>query len=161
MDVLDGNTLENATSINQPPATNPRLEKTSNCPRLNHDIDEDRHKIHKIYHFHNCGTVYMDSLNSHSVTMDNCANNIVRRVTYHHPKITDRESNSDEIIYSQSHAAFSGILTDSSRTRRTYILSFSVDYIVMFSWASLAVVCLAFFIMNLPWVSSCGTGERM
>ncbi|KAF8816706.1 hypothetical protein BYT27DRAFT_7181575 [Phlegmacium glaucopus] len=153
MDVVDRNTLENATIVNQTPATDPRLEKTTNSPQLTSDVDENGlqiQKIQKIYHFH--GTVYMDSLNSHSVAMENCANNNVRRVTYHRPKIMD----CDEITHSQSHAAFTGPPTD-SRTRGTYI-SFSMDCVVMLLWATLAVGCLAFFVMRL---SSCGIGERM
>ncbi|KAF8809371.1 hypothetical protein BYT27DRAFT_6529584 [Phlegmacium glaucopus] len=99
----------------------------------------------------------MDSFNSQRVTMENCANNNVRRVTHH--RASDSELNSDDIIHSQSHAAVNGLLTDSPRTRKTYI-SFSVDYVLIFSCASLAVACLAFFITNLPRFSSCGIGER-
>ncbi|KAF8809336.1 hypothetical protein BYT27DRAFT_7284531 [Phlegmacium glaucopus] len=131
MHVVNRNTLENPTIVNQSPATDPRLEKTTNLHQLNYNIDEDGRQIHKIYHIHNFGTVYMDSLNSWSVTMENCANNNVRRVNYHRPKIMDC------------------LLTDSPRTRRT--ITFSVDYIVIFSWASLAVACLAFFIKLRYW----------
>ncbi|KAF8811976.1 hypothetical protein BYT27DRAFT_7275575 [Phlegmacium glaucopus] len=146
MDMVDRDTLVNATSINQPPATGPRLE---NSPQSNYDIDEDGREIHKIYHFHNCRTVYVDARSSHSVAMENCANNNVRRVTYHRPKIMDSELTSDTIIHSESHAASNGPITDSLRTCRTYI-SFSI---VMFSGVSLvAVAFLAFLIMKL---SSC------
>ncbi|KAF8811973.1 hypothetical protein BYT27DRAFT_7252301 [Phlegmacium glaucopus] len=143
MDVVDRNTI-----VNQSPAN------MTNSPQLDHYIDEDR-QIHKIYHFHNCGTVYVDALNSHSITMENCDNNNIRRVTYHRPKITDSELTSDKTIHSGSHAALNGPLTDSLHTCRTY-LSFPV---AMFSWASLvAVAFLAFFIIKL---SSCGIREGM
>ena len=39
------------------------------------EINEDR-QIHKIYHFENCGTIYLDSLNAHNVRMENCGNNM-------------------------------------------------------------------------------------
>ncbi|KAF8811985.1 hypothetical protein BYT27DRAFT_7335953 [Phlegmacium glaucopus] len=138
------------------PATDPRLDKTINSPQLDHDTDEDGRQIydtddgrqiHKIYHFHNCGPVYVDARSSHRVRMENCANSNVRRVTYHRPKITDSELTGDEIIHSESHAAFNGPLTDSLRTHGTF-------FAVMFSGVSLvAVACLAFSIMRL---SSCG-----
>ncbi|KAF8809346.1 hypothetical protein BYT27DRAFT_7188047 [Phlegmacium glaucopus] len=157
MDVVNGNTLENPTIVNQSPATDLRSEKTANSPQLNYDIGEDRdgRRIYKIYQFPNCRTVYMDSFNSQSVTMENCANNNVRRVTHHRAS----ELNSDDIRHSQSHAAVNGLLTDSPRARKTYI-SFSLDCVVIFSCASLAVACLAFFITNSPRFSSCGIVER-
>ncbi|KAF8811980.1 hypothetical protein BYT27DRAFT_6433619 [Phlegmacium glaucopus] len=86
MDIVDRNTLAvNSTIVNQSPATgsatDPRLDKTANSPQSNYDVDEDGREIHKIYHFHNCGTVYVDARSSHRVTMENCANSNVRRVT--------------------------------------------------------------------------------
>ncbi|KAF8809368.1 hypothetical protein BYT27DRAFT_6529540 [Phlegmacium glaucopus] len=155
MDVVDRNTLEDATIINQSPAADPRLEKTTHSPQLNDDIEEDGRRIYNIYQFHNCRTVNVDSLNSHSVTMENCANNdLVRRVTYHRAS----DVNSDEIIHSQSHhhGAVNGHQTGSHRTRRTSI-SFSVDYVVIFSW----LAWLAFLIITLPRLSNCDVGERM
>ncbi|KAF8809374.1 hypothetical protein BYT27DRAFT_7254859 [Phlegmacium glaucopus] len=155
MDVVDRNTLEDATIINQSPTADPRLEKTTHSP--NDDIDEDGRRIYKIYQFHNYKTVIVDSLNSDSVTMENCANNdVVRRVTYHRAS----ELNSDEIMHSKFHAAVNGPQTDSPPTCRTYI-PFSMDYVRRFSWAGLAVACLAFFIITLPRLSSCGIGERI
>ncbi|KAF8809330.1 hypothetical protein BYT27DRAFT_7210295 [Phlegmacium glaucopus] len=114
--MVDRNILVNptTTTVNQSPATDPKLETTTNSPQLNYDVDENGRQIHKIYHFHNFGTVYMDSLNSHSVTMENCANNNIRRVDYHR------------------HNIMGCLLTNSPRTHRAY-LSFSVDYVVMFS----------------------------
>ncbi|KAF8811988.1 hypothetical protein BYT27DRAFT_7335954 [Phlegmacium glaucopus] len=142
MDEVDEGPLVNSTIVNQSPATDPRLEKTANSPQSNHNIDDDSHEIHKTYHFHNCGTVYVD------VTMENCANSNVRRVTYHRPKITDSELPGDEIIHPESsHAAFNGPLVDSLRTRGTF-------FVGLFSGVSLvAVAFLAFFVMKL---SSCG-----
>ncbi|KAF8802933.1 hypothetical protein BYT27DRAFT_7196083 [Phlegmacium glaucopus] len=156
MDMVHRNTLEDATIFNRPPTADSRLEKTRNSPQLNDDIDQDGRRIYKIYHIHNFGTVNMDSLNSHSITMENCANDNVRRVTYHRAS----EPNSDEIIHSQSHAVVNVPQTDSHPTCRTYI-PFSMDYVVMLSWAGLAVACLAFFVIILPRLSSCGIGERI
>ncbi|KAF8809304.1 hypothetical protein BYT27DRAFT_7188006 [Phlegmacium glaucopus] len=153
MVVVERNILVDGTIVNRSPAKGPRSEKTTNYPQLNYDVDEDGRQIHKIYHIHHCGTVYMDSLNSHSVTIENCANNNVRRVTYYRPKIIDCEVNSDNIIHSQSHAAFNGLLTDPPRTCMTYI-SLYMNYVVMISWAGLAVTCVTIFIMNFPWFSS-------
>ncbi|KAF8809307.1 hypothetical protein BYT27DRAFT_7254804 [Phlegmacium glaucopus] len=164
MAVVERDILVEGTIVNPSPGpTGLGSEETTNSPQLNYDVNEDGRQIHKTYHIHNFGTVYMDSLNSHSVTMENCANNDVRRVTYNCPKIImDCELNSDNIIHSQSHAAFNGLPTDtpdSPHTRITYT-SFYVDCVMMFSWASLAVACLAFFIMNFSWLSSCCIEER-
>ncbi|KAF8811983.1 hypothetical protein BYT27DRAFT_7183317 [Phlegmacium glaucopus] len=154
MDVVDETIPVNSTTINQSPATDPRLEKTANSPQSNYNIEEDGREIHKIYHFHNCRTVYVDACNSHRVTMENCANSNVRPVTYRCPKITirvhsmDSELTSDTIIHLKLyHAACNSPLMDSLRTRGTF-------FVVMFSGVSLvAVAFLAFFIMKL---SSCG-----
>ncbi|KAF8809355.1 hypothetical protein BYT27DRAFT_7284596 [Phlegmacium glaucopus] len=103
MDVVDRNTLEDATIIgNQSPAADPSLETATNSPQANDNIDEDGRQIYKIYQFHN----------------------------YHRAN----ELNSDEIIHSQSNAVINGPQTDSPRTRRTCI-TFSMEYIVIFSWA--------------------------
>ncbi|KAF8809348.1 hypothetical protein BYT27DRAFT_7188050 [Phlegmacium glaucopus] len=156
MDVVDRNSFEDATIVNQSPAAGPRSENTTNSPQLNDGIDGDGRRISKTFHIHNFGTVNVDSLNSHSVTMENSANDVVRRVTYNRAS----ELNSDEIIHSQSHADVNGHQTDSHRTRRTYT-SFPADYVVMFSWAGLAVAWLAFFIITLPRLSNCDVGERI
>ena len=66
-----------------PQATDPRLETTTN-PRspdtleIINEINEDTGKINKIYHFQNCGTVYMpvDSFNARGIRMENCGNNV-------------------------------------------------------------------------------------
>ena len=63
-------------------AANPRLEKTtySRSPQMQksdvQEINEDIPQTHKIYHFQNCGTVYMDSFNARGVRMKNCGNNV-------------------------------------------------------------------------------------
>jgi hypothetical protein len=38
------------------------------------EIDEDDREVHKIYHFYNCGVVNVDSLNTRTITMENCGN---------------------------------------------------------------------------------------
>ena len=61
-----------------------RLEKTTNSQspqtqKLESGIQEtsrDVRQTDKIYHFQNCGTVYMDSFNARGVRMENCGNNI-------------------------------------------------------------------------------------
>ena len=62
-----------------PQAADPDLGKTTNSrsPDIQ-GIKEDIHEINKIYHFQNCGTVYMpvDSLNARGVIMENCGNNV-------------------------------------------------------------------------------------
>ena len=73
----------NAVMIDRSPQTaDPRLEKTKNS-RSPHtqqcDIQETNDDIlqtHKIFHFQNYGTVYMDSFNAHGVRMENCGNNV-------------------------------------------------------------------------------------
>ena len=54
-----------------------RLEKTTNpqSPDIQ-EIKKDIRQTHKIYHFQNCGAVYMDSFNAHGVRMENCGNNV-------------------------------------------------------------------------------------
>lgn len=65
-----------------PRPTDLKLEKTSDSQsqtqRCNiQEINEDNHdQTRKIYHFENCSTVYIDSLNAHDVRMENCGNNV-------------------------------------------------------------------------------------
>jgi hypothetical protein len=65
-----------------PQAADHKLEKTthSKSPQTQksdiQEINEDIHQTHKIYHFQNCGTVYMDSNNARGVRMENCGNNV-------------------------------------------------------------------------------------
>ena len=66
---------------NSPQATNPTLEMTTNPPSQTQksdtqEINEDIRQTHKIYHFENCGTVYLDSLNTRGVRIENCGNNV-------------------------------------------------------------------------------------
>ena len=134
MPVVDRNTVIVDRSLQ---AADPRLEKTTDsrspqtqkCNNIQ-EINEDNHQTHKIYHFENCGTVYMDSFNTHSVKMENCGNN-TPKVTCssfllsfslslffssnlatsswyysdHRPRIIGNE----KFLHSQSHAVSSGM----------------------------------------------------
>lgn len=115
-------------------------------------IDEDDRQAYTIYQFHNCGTVYLDSLNTRNVAMENCGNN-VPQVTYHRPRIVDCRK-SDESSHSQSHVRVSNDLLPSTdpprpppRAERTHI-PFSV-HVILFSASLVVVSCLAFFVMVL------------
>ena len=65
-----------------PQAADPLLEKItgSRSPETQkcniQEIDEGKRITRKIFHFENCGTVYMDSLNAHNVKIKNCGNNV-------------------------------------------------------------------------------------
>jgi len=105
--VFDRNTLVDAIGIlNQ--SDDPTLEKMNYPQVQNGDIqgtDDDNHQTHKTHHFHNCGMVYLDSLNTRrlSVTMEDCGNH-VQQVTHRRPRVIDHEQNNN----SQSHAALDG-----------------------------------------------------
>ena len=62
-----------------PQASDPKLERTTNS-RSPHSqkckINEVISQTHKIYHFQNCGTLYMDSFNTQGVSFENCGNNV-------------------------------------------------------------------------------------
>ena len=58
---------------------NPTISQSPETQKCNiQDINEDncRCQIHKIYHFQNCGPVYIDSFNAHGVKMENCGNSV-------------------------------------------------------------------------------------
>ena len=59
------------------PHPDPRLERTRtrNSSEIQ-ELNEDIRQTHKIYHFHNCGTVSLDSFNARGVRTENCGNNI-------------------------------------------------------------------------------------
>ena len=65
-----------------PQAADPLLEKItgSRSPETQkcniQEIEEGKRITRKIFHFENCGTVYMDSLNAHNVKIKNCGNNV-------------------------------------------------------------------------------------
>ena len=43
------------------------------------EIDDDNRPAsqeHKVYHFHNCRIVYLDSFNTRTLTMENCGNKV-------------------------------------------------------------------------------------
>ena len=70
--MADGNSSANAVIIDQS-LPDPRV----NTPQMQDSaIQEIDRQAYTIYHFHNCGTVYLDSLNAHNVTMENCGNNV-------------------------------------------------------------------------------------
>ena len=64
------------------PAAVDRLEKimVSGSPRTQkcdiQELNEDIRQTHKLYHFQNRGTVYMDSFNARGVSMENCGNHV-------------------------------------------------------------------------------------
>ena len=64
------------------PAAADRLGETMNSgsPQTQksdfQEVNEDIRQTHKLYHFQNCGTVYMDSLNARGVRMENCGNHV-------------------------------------------------------------------------------------
>ena len=79
MDMADRDTVIVDLS---PQAADPRLKKItdSRSPETQkcniQEIDEGKRITRKIFHFENCGTVYMDSLNAHNVKIKNCGNNV-------------------------------------------------------------------------------------
>ena len=66
----------------QAPAAADELGKTidSGSPQTQkcdiQDVNEDIRQTHKLYHFQNCGIVYMDSFNARGVRMENCGNHV-------------------------------------------------------------------------------------
>ena len=81
MDMVDRNTVIDSDD-RTPQAVETRLEKTTNSrsPQTQksniQEINRDVRQTGKIYHFQNCGAVYMDSFNARGVRMENCGNNI-------------------------------------------------------------------------------------
>ena len=64
-----------------PQAADPSLNRSGTTNSRSPDIQEinkDNRQTHQIYHFQNCGTVYMpvDSFNARGVRMENCSNNV-------------------------------------------------------------------------------------
>ena len=57
----------------------PQLEISPQMQNGNiQEIDDDNcpSQEHKIYHFHNCRIVYLDSFNTRTVTMESCGNQV-------------------------------------------------------------------------------------
>ena len=81
LDMVGNNTLIDDKRP-QAPAAADRLGKTidSGSPQTQkcdiQDVNEDIRQIHKLYHFQNCGIVYMDSFNARGVRMENCGNHV-------------------------------------------------------------------------------------
>ena len=68
--------INTVTIIDQSQAADLRLEKMMNGDIQ--EVAEDDRQVHKICNFQpeNCGTVYVDSLNTASATMENCGNHV-------------------------------------------------------------------------------------
>ena len=77
MDMVNSNTV---TIVDRSPqSADPSLKRTANSrsPDIQ-ELNEDNRQTQRIYHFQNCGTVYMpvDSFNARGVRMENCSNNV-------------------------------------------------------------------------------------
>jgi len=144
------NTLLDPIIIDQPSA-NPRLETQTKNGNIQ-ETGEDNHQVHKIYHFHNCGVVYLDSHNTRNIAMEHCGNN-VPQIAYHLRTIGSKKN--DKNRESQPHAVSSGPLVTSMdpfpHTARVQISFFNFLLLV-------AISCLAYYVMSLPRLCS---GERM
>ena len=58
------------------------FESRSPPMQKSHDIQEIyEEETHRIYHFQNCGAVYINSCNAHGVRMENCSNNVPQVTT--------------------------------------------------------------------------------
>ncbi|KAF8811962.1 hypothetical protein BYT27DRAFT_7335937 [Phlegmacium glaucopus] len=152
---IDTNTIVNVDQRSPP---DPRLEKTTNSPQMQSaDI--------QAIHFQNCGIVYLNSFNTHSIAMEDCANH-VPQVTLGHvilsdnfPRNIDYEK-SDNVLYPQSyrHPDFHGSIKDPPRTFGMH-RSFSINDVVLLSGAAFAAgSCITFFLVNLPRL--CDAGVR-
>ena len=78
LDMVNSNTVIVDRS---PQAADPSLNRATNSrsPDIQEiNKDSDNRQTHPIYHFQNCGTVYMpvDSFNARGVRMENCGNNV-------------------------------------------------------------------------------------
>ncbi|KAF8811947.1 hypothetical protein BYT27DRAFT_6433206 [Phlegmacium glaucopus] len=106
---IDKKTIVN---IDQRSPADQRLEKTTNSPQMQsvdiRAMDEVVRQSPPI-HFQNCGIVYLNSFNTHSIDMQDCANH-VPQVTHNFPRNIDYEKN-DDLLYSQSyrHPDFHGM----------------------------------------------------
>ena len=60
---------EKTTNVLSPPS---QIVQKSDIQEINDDI----HQTHKLYHFQNCGIVYMNSFNARGVRMENCGNHV-------------------------------------------------------------------------------------
>jgi hypothetical protein len=90
LDMVGGNTFVNAIVVNQSPA-NLGLKNMTIYPHINSDIQamyEDDRQIYNIYHFQDCGTVYLNSFNARGVTMENCGNYIPQVTCSSFPPLT-------------------------------------------------------------------------
>ena len=128
--MFDRNTLPVVDAIgilNQ--SDDPTLEKMNDLQVQNGDIqgtDDDNHQTHKTYHFHNCEMVYLDSLNTRSVTMEDCGDHVqqVTRASFfslsifrphvsrldRRPRVIGHEQNNMTLMHSQPHALLDGML---------------------------------------------------
>ncbi|KAF8799713.1 hypothetical protein BYT27DRAFT_7200939 [Phlegmacium glaucopus] len=157
---VDRNTIVN---VGQRSPADQRSEKTTNSPQMQSadiqaTLGEDVPQSPPI-HFQNCGIVYLNSFNTRSITMEDCANH-VPQITHNFARNIDCEKRNN-LLYSQSYRDpdFHGSIKDPSL--RTYGIhrSFSVNDVVLFSWAAFAAgSCLAFFFVKFPRL--CDAGER-
>ena len=123
--MVDSNTVIVEKS---PHAANTNSEKTTNSPSPDiQEINEDIRQAHKIYHFQNCGTVYMsvDSFNARGVRMENCGNNVPQvtcslfffpfpfssnlAISYYYSDNRPRIIGNEKVLHSQSHAVTNGM----------------------------------------------------
>ena len=113
LDMVDRNTVSVDRSLQ---AADPRLKKKKKS-----------RSRQTLYHFQNCGTVYMDSFNTQGVSIENCGNNVPQvtcslsfyfhscfssnlALSYyldHRPRIIVNDNMRD--LHSQSHADFDGM----------------------------------------------------
>ena len=64
--------------------TNSRSPQTQKCDMQ--ETNGDNLQTHKLYHFQNCGAVYMDSFNASGVRTENCGNiapKVTRKLVFH------------------------------------------------------------------------------
>ncbi|KAF8801469.1 hypothetical protein BYT27DRAFT_7341959 [Phlegmacium glaucopus] len=155
---VDEDTIAN---VDQRSPADQRLEKTTNSPQMQSadiqaTLDEDVRQSPPI-HFQNHGTVYLNSFNTHSITMEDCANH-VPQVTHNFPRNIDYEK-SDNGLYSQSYRSpdFHGSIKDPPQARTFGILSVN-DVVLLLGAAFAAGSWIAFFFANLPRL--CDAGER-
>ncbi|KAF8811968.1 hypothetical protein BYT27DRAFT_7208042 [Phlegmacium glaucopus] len=157
--VVDTNTIVN---VDQRSPADPRLEKIMNSPQMQSAAiqakDEDVHRSPPI-HFQNCGIVYLNSFNTRGIAMEDCGNH-VSQVTLGHAISSDNLSRNIDCEKSDNaHPDFHVSLTDLPPRTFGIRRSFSVNDVVLLSWAAFAAgSCLAFFFVNLTRL--CDAGGR-
>ncbi|KAF8811944.1 hypothetical protein BYT27DRAFT_7252280 [Phlegmacium glaucopus] len=142
---VDKDTIVN---VDQRSTADGGLEKTTTSPQMqNADIQAMDEVVRQSLpiHFQNCGIVYLNSFNTHSIDMQGSANH-VPQVTHNFPRNIDYEK-TNNLLYSQSYRDpdFHGSTKDPPPRTFGIHRSYSINDVMFFSSAAFAAgSCAAF-----------------